>query len=409
MHTCRRDGMRDRASPDGRLLATGLHSVDASRSCSQRPIEPKAISARTMNDTTLTASPANTATLAENPHRPTPRAAGKRAPASGGYDVLSDMLQAIRLTESLFLNARFSKPFGVISPGQFGADTPLARLRHVSIFHLVASGSCTIEIDTGESHTVSAGDVVLLPFAAAHKLWNGDCHEMALAPDLMRPGPTEGLWTLDHGGGGETTQMVCGFIESPTFLYAPAFRSMPSLLIDRAGDDTLGALIASTVREIPLLADTARPGTELVLERLMELLLLEVVRRYVSRLPPGANGLFAALNDPIVGRALQSIHLNAARRWTVDELAREAGASRSVLSERFSAMVGRPPIEYLAGWRMQLAAERLRNTNDSLAAVAADIGYESEAAFNRAFKRIAGLAPGRWREVEASDRGGATG
>jgi AraC family transcriptional regulator, alkane utilization regulator len=132
------------------------------------------------------------------------------------------------------------------------------------------------------------------------------------------------------------------------------------------------------------------------------------VRRYASRLPPSTKGWFAALNDPIVGRALQSIHRNAARRWTVDELAREAGTSRSVLCERFSAVVGQPPIEYLAGWRMQLAAERLRTTNDCLAAVAADIGYESEAAFNRAFKRIAGLAPGRWREVEAADRGGAS-
>jgi AraC-like DNA-binding protein len=369
-----------------------------------------------MEDTALTVSPANAASQAVKLHRPRvfvttaepPRTpAGKQAPASGGYDVLAETLRAIRLTGSVFLNARFSKPFGVISPDQFDAGTPLAHLRHVSVFHLIASGSCTIEIESGERRTVSAGDILLLPFAAAHKFWNGDYHDMALAPDLMRPGPVEGLWTLDHGGGGETTRMVCGFIESREFLHAPVFRSLPSLLIDRTSDDKVGALITSTVREILLLADAATPGTELMLGRLMELLFVEVVRRYASRLPSSMKGWFAALNDPIVGRALQSIHRSPARRWTVDELAREAGTSRSVLCERFSAVVGQPPIEYLAGWRMQLAAERLRNTNDCLAAVAADIGYESEAAFNRAFKRIAGLAPGRWREVEAADRGGA--
>ncbi len=370
-----------------------------------------------MEDPALTTLPINSASRAVKLQRPRlfvttaepPRApASKQAPASGGYDVLAETLRAIRLTGSVFLNARFSKPFGVISPDQFDAGTPLAHLRHVSVFHLIASGSCTIEIESGERRTVSAGDILLMPFAAAHKFWNGDDHDMAFAPDLMRPGPVEGLWTVDHGGGGEVTRMVCGFIESREFLHAPVFRSLPALLIDRTSDDKVGALITSTVREILLLADAATPGTEMLLGRLMELLFVEVVRRYASRLPSNTKGWFAALNDPIVGRALQSIHRNAARRWTVDDLAREAGTSRSVLCERFSAVVGQPPIEYLAGWRMQLAAERLRNTNDCLAAVAADIGYESEAAFNRAFKRIAGLAPGRWREVEAADRGSAS-
>jgi AraC-like DNA-binding protein len=126
------------------------------------------------------------------------------------------------------------------------------------------------------------------------------------------------------------------------------------------------------------------------------------LRRHASRQPDAARGWFAALNDPIVGRTIQLIHRDPARRWTVGELAREAGTSRSVLFERFIAIVGQPPIEYLANWRMQLAAKRLRNTHDSLAAVAADVGYESEASFNRAFKRITGLAPGRWREVQTA-------
>lgn len=337
-----------------------------------------------------------------------PLATSRRVQACDDYDVLDETLRAIRLTGSVFLNARFSKPFGVISPDQFDAGTPLAHLRHVSIFHLIASGGCTIEIESGERRTVSAGDILLLPFAAAHKFWNGDCHDMPLAPDLMRPGPVAGLWTLDHGGGGEVTRMVCGYIESREFLYAPVFRSLPPLLVDRTCDDKVSAVITSTVREILALADAAICGTELMLGRLMELLFVEVVRRYASQLPGTANGWFAALNDPIVGRALKLIHADGARRWTVGDLAREAGTSRSVLSERFNEIVGQPPIEYLAGWRMQLAVERLRDTDDCLAAVAAAVGYESEASFNRAFKRITGLTPGHWREIEAAHRSGVS-
>ena len=175
-----------------------------------------------------------------------------------------------------------------------------------------------------------------------------------------------------------------------------------ALLVDRTSDNKASAIITSTVRQVLLLADAATPGTELMLARLMELLFVEVLRRHTSQLPDTARGWLAALNDPIVGRTLRLIHRDPAQRWTVGELAREAGTSRSVLFERFNAIVGQPPIEYLASWRMHLAAERLRNTHDGLAAVAADVGYELEASFNRAFKRLTGLAPGRWREVETA-------
>ena len=197
-------------------------------------------------------------------------------------------------------------------------------------------------------------------------------------------------------------EWFAGSSSSSELSYAPVFQSLPPLLVDRTGDDKVSAVITSTVREILLLADAATPGAELMLGRLMELLFVEVLRRHASQQPDAARGWFAALNDPIVGRTLQLIHGDPARRWTVGDLAKEAGTSRSVLFERFIAIVGQPPIEYLASWRMQLAAKRLRNTHDNLAAVAADVGYESEASFNRAFKRITGLAPGRWREVETA-------
>ena len=328
----------------------------------------------------------------------TPRSFAGTPESSRGYDVLAETLRAVRLTGSVFLNARFTEPFGVVSPKQYDERTPMAHLRHVSIFHLIAAGACMIEIATGERRTVSAGDVVLLPFADAHKFWSGDFVDMAFAPDLMRPGPVKGLWTVDHGGGGETTRMVCGFIESAEFLLAPVFRSLPPLVVERTRDDKAAAVITATVREILSLADVATAGTELMLARLMELLFVEVVRCYAARLPASAKGWFAALNDPIAGRALQLVHSDPARRWTVDELAREAGASRTVLAERFNAVMGQAPIEYVTGWRMQLASERLRNGNDSIGTIAADVGYESEAAFNRAFKRVTGVTPGVWRD-----------
>jgi len=318
--------------------------------------------------------------------------------APGGHDVLAEMLRALRLTGSVFLNARFTAPFGVISPKRYDERTPMARMTHISIFHLIASGGGTVELATGERRSVSAGDILLVPFADAHKFWSGDGVEMAIAEDIIRPSHLKGMWCVNHGGGGVETRMVCGFLESSEFLVSPVFRTLPPLLIDRTGDEKVSALITSTVKEILALADTAEPGTELMLGRLMELLFIEVMRRYAARLPANATGWFAALNDPIVGRALQFVHEDPTRRWTVDDLAREAGSSRTVLAERFNEVLGQAPIEYITNWRMQLASERIRNSADSLAAIAAAVGYGSLPAFNRAFKRVTGTTPGQWRE-----------
>jgi AraC-like DNA-binding protein len=321
-----------------------------------------------------------------------------RASPAAGPDVLSEMLRAVRLTGSVFFGGVFTAPFGVISPKQWDETTPMARLRHISIFHLVTAGRCTIELAGGTHRDVAAGDILLLPFADEHKFWNGAPSEMAYAPDIVRPSPIEGVETLNYGGGGEETRLVCGYVESSEFLFQPVFRTLPQMLVERADDDKVGALMASTAREVISMVEAATPGTQMILGRLMELLFVEVLRRHISRLPADSKGWFAALNDPIVGRALALVHSEPSRKWTADDLAREAGSSRTVLAERFNALLGRPPIDYVTSWRIQLAAERLRNGNDNIANVAADVGYESEAAFNRAFKRETGLTPGRWRD-----------
>jgi len=173
------------------------------------------------------------------------------------------------------------------------------------------------------------------------------------------------------------------------------------LAADRTSEDTISALITSTIKEI-LMVECATPCSELMLGRLKELLFVELVRRLGAPPPSSAEGRLGKRNDPIVARALRFVHGDPGRRWTVADLAREAGCSRSVLAERFSTVLGQAPIEYLTGWRMQIAGERIRSSSDSLAAIVADAGYKSHAAFHRAFKRVMGVTPGRWRDGAAA-------
>lgn len=318
--------------------------------------------------------------------------------AGQGADVLTEVLRAVRLNGSVFMSGVFATPFGVISPTRWSDTEAMAHLRHASVFHLITEGGCWLQTAEGTRCELSAGDVVLMPFTAEHRFWSGDPNGFVHAETLVRPGPIEGVDTIRYGEGGEHTRIVCGFLESAEMLAAPLFRSLPHLLVERT-DDALTGMLASTVGEILRQLDAAQPGAQLLLGRLMELLFVEVLRRHAARLPTGATGLLAALNDPVVGRALKAIHADPAHRWTVEALAKEAGASRTVLAERCNAVLGKPPIEYVAGWRLQLAAEHLRESNDSLALVAERAGYESEAAFSRAFKRAMGVSPGRWRSA----------
>jgi AraC-like DNA-binding protein len=318
-------------------------------------------------------------------------------------DLLSEMLRAVRLNGSVFFSGSFTAPFRILSPKRFDERTPLARLQHISIFHLVAQGRCTFQTATGQRRDIGPGDLLLMPFADAHKFWRGDATQTACVPDIVQPGSIEGMLTVNYGGGGEETRLVCGYLESSEFLFAPVFRTLPEVLVEQTGDGRIGQLIASTVREIIALVDAATPGSQMMLGRLMELLFVEVLRRHVAGLPSGSQGWLAAINDPIVSRALQLVHADPGKRWTADSLAREAGSSRTVLAERFNALLGRPPIDYVTSWRIQLAAQNLRGSNASIRQVAAEVGYESEAAFNRAFKRVTGTTPGRWRNGVSAD------
>lgn len=322
------------------------------------------------------------------------------APPSPGApeDALSDMLRGVRLTGAFFLDGRLSAPFSVMSPKRFEQWEPMAHLRHVSAFHYIASGGCTVVTASGQRREIVAGDLILLPFANQHRFEKGTVDAVVPGSDLLFRGPVEGVWRITHGGGGAEMRMFCGFVESAEMMFSPLFRSLPELVVERADDTSAGPSLAGTIADLELRMDVTGPGAKAILSRIMELLFVEILRRYVGRLPDGSKGLIAALADPVAGRALKLIHAEPARRWTADTLARAAGSSRTVLGERFNALIGKPPIEYLTGWRIQLAADRLRNGRDGIARIAADIGYESEAAFSRAFKRITGMSPGTWRD-----------
>jgi AraC-like DNA-binding protein len=322
-------------------------------------------------------------------------------PQSTGPDLLSDLLQAVRLTGAVFLNARLSAPFNVADRRRYDERLPMARLRHASILHLIVEGGCEFE-SGAQRRSVGAGDLVFHPLPDAYRFWSGAPTAPVDASEVVRRGPIEGVWEVDHGGGGPVMRMVCGFIESGEFLFAPVFRSLPPLLVEHTSDDQVGTLIASTVREITARVAAATPGSQAVLGRRMELLFVELLRRHVARLPAGARGWFAALNDPVVSRALGVLHADPAHRWTVQELAQRIGSSRTVLGERFKALLGRPPIDYLAAWRIQLASERLRAGHESVPRVAEAVGYESEASFSRAFRRVTGMTPGAWRQAAAA-------
>ncbi len=317
-------------------------------------------------------------------------------------DLLSEILSAVRLTGSVFMNGRFSAPFGVISPARWDGRDELAHLRHVSVFHLVAEGECRLETADGSVSEVKQGDVLLMPFTAAHRFWSGQPDSFAFAPDLITEGPVSGVGLLDHGGGGEKTRLVCGFMESAELLAAPLFRSLPPLLIERTSGDPVSGMLAGTASEILNQVDNEAPGTPFLLGRMMELLFVEVLRRHAARLPDDAAGMLAAMRDPVVARAIHHMHREPALKWTIEDLAAKAGTSRSVLAERFNKLLGKPPIEYLTGWRIQLASERLKASREPLARVAEAVGYDSEAAFSRAFKREMGLSPGAWRARSAA-------
>jgi len=315
-------------------------------------------------------------------------------------DALSDVLGVIRLTGAVFLNAEFTAPWSVLTksgPGGGGPSMPDAG--HIVHYHLVTQGECLAVLPGAEPIRVQAGDLLLFPRGDAHVLASSPDIQPVPTADLLRPSePGAVIHRLVHGGGGEATRMVCGFLTCDTRLFKPLLLALPRILKINAQEGPVSPWIETSLRSAVDESVNPRAGWAIVVARLAELLFVEALRRYIETSPMGEKGWLAGLRDPYVARALMLMHERPGYPWTVEELGRRVALSRSALAARFAQVLGQSPMSYLADWRMHLAAHMLGTSGQTIAAITEQIGYDSEPSFYRAFKRALGRPPAAFRE-----------
>jgi len=318
----------------------------------------------------------------------------------GPLDVLSDVLRVVRLSGAILFRGELAAPWAMKTPeaGDL-AKVLMPGAKQLMLFHLIAEGHCWIDLEGTGKVDLQAGDVAVFPYGDSHTMASDLSTQPVPVASVLRGAVVkDGIPVCEVGGGGEQTRIVCGFLHSDELLFNPLCKALPPLIRVRSEDAPAISLLAASVRHAIYQSGGAQPGSTCLLSRLSELLFIEVLRRHIASMPPGAAGWLGALNDPIVGRVLQLMHADPAHPWTVESLARECATSRSLLAARFKQMLGQPPMQYLACWRLQLAAEMLREGALGIGAIAERAGYESEPAFNRAFKRYAGEPPAAWRD-----------
>jgi AraC-like DNA-binding protein len=326
-------------------------------------------------------------------------------------DVLSDMLRAVRLRGAVYYYIEGREPWAAEAPASREMiPTIMPGVEHLMEFHGVAQGTCWAAIVGEAPVRMEQGDLILFP--------QGDAHVMSSAPGLRVAGESgpffsprppqlpyclsadeQGVTTarLD-GGGHQRATVICGFLGWDAHPFNPLLASLPRILHLRAaaaGDSWVALFLRAAVDE----TNRRRPGGEAVLERMSEMMFVDLLRRHLDALAPEQTGWLAGMRDPGVGRALTLMHGNPGARWTLEKLGEEAGLSRSVLHERFVHLIGQPPMQYLTQWRMQLASARLRDSESKVLEIALDVGYDSEAAFSRAFRRVVGVTPSGWRRA----------
>jgi AraC-like DNA-binding protein len=328
-------------------------------------------------------------------------------------DTLSDLLRSVRLRGAVFYYVSFR--------GRWAAGAPEARevaqavmpgCDHVMEYHMIAKGSGWAAVAGLPPVRLQAGDVVLFP--------QGDRHIVSSAPGMEPDGVDPELLLNENNRrlplpisfqegivqagslpiDSADAVVVCGFLGCDLRPFNPLIAALPRILHLPAS--RTGGWIANAIDQAVLESNERRPGGDAVLERLSEMMFVDAARRYLDSLPEDSVGWLAGLRDRYVGKALALIHERPERQWTVDELAHEVGLSRSALHERFLQYLGQPPMQYLASWRIQLAARLLRESSRIVADIAGEVGYDSEAAFARAFKRLVGVPPAAWRKTQAA-------
>lgn len=315
-------------------------------------------------------------------------------------DLLSQLLGTMHLSGMVMFRAEFREPWSIMTPGTVRLAKVLPfRTEHIIPFHVVASGGCWLQMPERDPVWLNAGDAVLMPYGASHSLGGKEAAaSVPLGQLLPRPPGSADDIVVEHGGAGAGTSLICGFVQCDELLFNPLLRHLPELLHVSPQSSPADKWLASTIRFTATEASHPSPGSRVVLQRLTELMFVEILRKHMQDLPAGQVGWFSACNDPIAGAALKLLHAAPLHEWRLEGLAREVGVSRTVLVDRFKLLLGQPPIQYLAQWRLQLAAQQLKSGNLPVKTIADHNGYESEAAFSRAFKRHFGTSPVEWRK-----------
>lgn len=314
-------------------------------------------------------------------------------------DPFSAILSGVKLSGAVFFAAEFSAPWGFSMPDSGIMASRLAPgASHIVLYHLLIEGRCVVEMLDSQQIGLEPGDIVIFP--------HGDAHHMSSGKDAAVPFPNYGntakvkqrdLTPLHAGGGGEISRFVCGYMTCDPHLCRPILSGLPTVVKVNIRSDRAGHWLESSILHLVDEAASGRVGSEAMLAKLSEALFIDTLRRHVSGLSEQQTGWLAGTRDPIVGKSLALLHSRVAHPWTIAALAEEVGISRSALVERFTRYLSEPPMAYLTRGRLQLAARSLEKTSRGIAGIAADVGYESEAAFNRAFKREFGQPPGRYR------------
>ena len=312
-------------------------------------------------------------------------------------DTIQDMVRGMRLTGGVFLEAECTAPWCVNSQVTPEDCAPFARVpRQIISYHYVTAGQMLLKVSGAAPVAVTQGEIVVLPRNDPHVIGSTLAIQPTDAGHPVNSQPQGGLTRLVFGGGGARTHILCGFL-GDDMPYNPVIAMLPAVLKQNVVEGASGTWIEGAYRQAAKELSEGQAGSPLFLARLAELLFLEAVRRYLASQPPGG-AWQAGLQDQMVGRALGLLHGQLARRWTTDDLAREIGLSRSAFADRFTRAVGDPPMRYLSRQRLAHACLLLKDSSASIASIAYEVGYESEAAFSRAFRREQGTPPATWRE-----------
>jgi AraC-like DNA-binding protein len=321
-------------------------------------------------------------------------------------DALSAALNSVHMTGAIFYHAKCTAPWGFAVPEiQQAAPVLAPGTERLVGYHLLTEGRALCRFADGTEVPLNAGEVVIIPHGDAHTVSNGKPAQLVDSSASLGSFLAGDLNTMQLGGGGELAHFICGYFGCERHADRLFLAGLPKVIKVDVRSDASGEWLETSIQHLVSETNVSRPGKSALLSKMAEALFIETLRRYMEDLPAEQTGWLAGARDPIVGAALSLLHRKTCHPWTLNELACEVGTSRSILAERFLCLLGEPPLRYLARWRLQLAARLLEGSRKTVMQIASDVGYESEASFNRAFKREFGLPPGRYRRTRESASG----